>query len=120
MPKSLLDETMLSSHHHHYPIYLEKFSELYAKIKSAQASSENTALSNAAYHFAIFSHALANKSFLLAFDLLKEVNLSLHEVTSNSDTDSSLHEPANKLYKFTCNLQKQYEEFLEKKKLKND
>lgn len=118
MSKPLTEETMIASHHLNYPIYLEKFSELYAKIKKEYFISENMALQNVAFQFAIFSHALTNKSFLLAFDFIKEVNLSLNEVLTNVNSPSTLSEPIIKLHKFTCSLQKQYEEFLEKKKLK--
>ena len=117
MYKPVNNDILTASYSQNYPLYLEQFSELFTKIENERVCSKNLALMSAAWDFALFGHALINNSYLIALEFLKKVNRALNDFITQIEPQSSSYESAHRLYKFSFNLQKQYEGFLQKKKL---
>jgi hypothetical protein len=99
-----------------YPNYLEQFSIFYSELENAPLFEKNIALMHVTWDFALFTHAVTNKTFNTGIEVLKRVNKALSGYLLELDTQSPLYDHAFKLYKFTVELQKQYEAFLQKKK----
>jgi hypothetical protein len=116
--KEIEDDVLMGAHCQDYPLYLERFSELYAKLENVSTCDQNPMLMHAGWNFAIYTQALTSKAFLIAYDFLKRVRRALARFVSDIDPQLSIYAAADKLYQFTVKLQKHYEEFLQKKKIK--
>jgi hypothetical protein len=116
--KKIDDDVLMGAHCQDYPLYLERFSELYANLENAPMCADNPMLMHAGWNFAIYTQALTSKEFLIAYDFLKRVRRALARFVSDIDPQLSTYAAADKLYQFTIKLQKHYEEFLQKKKIK--
>ena len=99
-----------------YPNYLEQFALFYSELEKVPSYSKNLALTNASWDFALFAHAVTNKAFPVGIEFLKSANKALSGYLLELDTQSKLYDHAFRLYKFTVELQKQYEAFLQKRK----